>query len=225
MIRIILFDVDNTLMDFDACARAAVEAAFQKGGLPYHDGVYPAFDRINEGLWRQIERGELTRAEHARIRWQRIFDELGIEADGPAFEPVFKSCLCETGVPMPGARELLNDLKGRYTLCVASNAPYQQQVSRLRNAGMLEYFDHLFISERIGFLKPDPRFFAACLSELQKPHKDEVLLVGDSLTADIAGGEAFGIQTCWFDPKGLPCPETAHPTYVIRALTELQTIL
>lgn len=225
MIRFVLFDVDNTLMDFNACARAAIEKAFAVWSLPYTDVVFETFDRINEALWRQIERGELTKAEHAKIRWQRIFEALRIDADGPSFEPVFRRCLCDTGVPNDGAVELLERLAGKYTLCVASNAPYEQQVSRLRNSGMLGYFEHLFISERIGYMKPDVRFFEACFAALQEPEKDEVLLVGDSLTADIAGGEAFGIKTCWYDPQGLPCPESSHPTYIVNRFSEMDLFL
>lgn len=225
MIRCILFDIDNTLMNFRACAQVAVQNAFSLWGLPYTAAVYETFDRMNEAMWRQIERGELTKAEHAQVRWQRIFDALRIEANGLAFEPVFQQALRETGVPNAGAIELLSALQGKYTLCAASNAPYAQQVSRLRNSGMLEYFTHLFISERIGYMKPDVRFFGTCHAALGMPPKEEMLMVGDSLTADIAGGEAFGMQTCWFAPDGAECPPQYHPTYIVRSLSEILQFL
>lgn len=227
MIQIVLLDVDNTLMDFDACAREAISRAFAARGLPHTDAVYPAFHEINEGMWRQIERGELTKAEHSRIRWARIFERLGLDADGPSFEPVFQQCLCETGAgaALPGALDLLRYLRGRYTLCAASNAPYRQQMSRLRNAGLLDFFDHVFISERLGCAKPSAAFFDACFAALGHPQRDEVLLVGDSLTADIAGGANYGIQTCWYNPHGAPRPESPRPTYTVAALGEIRTIL
>lgn len=227
MIRIVLLDVDNTLMDFDACAREAIARAFAAWGLPHTDAVYPAFHEINEGMWRQIERGELTKAEHARIRWARIFARLGVEADGPSFEPVFQRCLCETGAgaALPGAPELLAYLRGRYTLCAASNAPYRQQMSRLRNAGLLDFFDHVFISERLGCAKPSPAFFDACFAALGRPPKDEALLVGDSLTADIAGGANYGIPTCWYNPHGAPRPESLRPSFTVASLGEIRTFL
>ena len=140
----------------------------------------------------------LTTDELYRIRWTLIFRELGIDVDGPAFETRFYHYLTTAAEKVDGADELMAHLRGKYTLCIASNAPYRQQVQRMEKAGYLPYLAHLFVSEKLGAAKPSGLFFEACLAALAPLRPDEVLMIGDSLTADIAGARACGIKTCWY---------------------------
>lgn len=225
MIKAILMDVDGTLLDFDACAQESMELACGELGVPFAEEFFPVFTEVNDGLWRRVERGTLTVPRLYEIRWNRIFTRLGLAEDGPAFEKRFLAHLEESACVVPGALETVEYLSGKYLLCVASNAPYAQQRSRLARAGLLDRFRHLFLSEQIGAAKPDPAFFAACLARLPGIAPGEVLMVGDSLTADIAGCPAAGIQSCWFNPKGRPRGGGPAPDHEIRTLAQLRRML
>ena len=137
MIKAVFLDVDNTLLDFDLCAVRVMRQCFEEFGLAFETSMYyDTFTRINNPLWEQIERGELTREELFRVRWTLIFRALGIDFDGPTFEKRFLALLETTAVPVPGAPELVSYLQGKYTLCAASNAFYEQQIRRLTLAGI-----------------------------------------------------------------------------------------
>ena len=198
MIKAILLDVDNTLLDFNKCACAAMLDAARDFSIALPMGAFDVFRRINDGLWRQIEEQTLTTEELYRIRWALIFQELGVDFDGVTFEERFFHYLTTAAEKVDGADQLMTYLRGKYTLCIASNAPYHQQVQRMEKAGYLPHLQHLFISEEIGAAKPAPAFFEACLAALAPLQPDEVLMIGDSLTADIAGARACGIRTCWY---------------------------
>ena len=96
MLKAVLMDIDDTLLDFGKCAEQAMRIGFAEWGLPYDDSTYATFTRINDGLWLMIERGELTTQQLFEFRWNRIFEALGIQADGAAFEQRFLALLYET---------------------------------------------------------------------------------------------------------------------------------
>lgn len=160
--RVLLFDIDNTLLDFTAGAMQSMEAIFLEAGLAYTPEMFGVFQTENDKLWARIERGELTIAGLRDVRWQTILACLGLEADGAAMEDAFRIRLHESAVPVAGARETLEHLHGKYRLCAASNGPYAQQVNRLRRAGMYDFFETLFISGQIGAEKPSTVFFDHC---------------------------------------------------------------
>ena len=225
MIRTILIDIDNTLLDFHKCADRCIRQGFRELGLPYTDRTFPTFITINDQLWRDIEQGRLTREGLRQVRWDRIFRELDLRADGVAFERRYAQLLHESHIPVDGAPELLEYLSGTYDLYVASNASEEQQAHRLRLAGMLRYFKGMFVSQEIGAPKPSRAFFERCMERLGDPPKEEVLLIGDSLTADMQGGVDFGLRTCWYNHNHLP-RDTAPPVdYTVDHLREIMEIL
>ena len=224
--KAIFIDIDNTLLDFDAYVRTTMEQGFAHFGLPaYRPEMYHTFTAENNKLWRQIEEGTLTFAELQKIRWNNVFAALGIHFDGPAFEHYFRAALHESAIPVPGAMELLQSLSGRALLCVASNGPYEQQLHRLEIGGMKPYFDYFFISEHAGAAKPAPAFFDYAFRELNENRSvpilpQETLIIGDSLSSDIAGGLQYGMKTCYYRRRGAP----AAPTGVDDTVTDLRQI-
>lgn len=233
MIRAVLLDIDDTLLSFEGAVRQTMREGFPLFGLgEYAEGMMPVYDQVCGRLWRQIERGELTLPQLEQVRWNQVFQALGIEGDGVAFEGYFREVLFWSGIEVPGARDLLAYLAPRYVVCAASNGPYEQQVNRLREAGMLGSFDHVFISERVGAQKPSRAFFDACFEELRATDcpglaPGEAMVVGDSLTSDMAGGAAYGLHTCWYHPGGaagdgeLP----AGVEHVVASLEEVRQVL
>jgi len=226
MIKAVLFDVDDTLLDFDACAAKAVQYAAAKTGLEQDaDAIYRGFCEYNPVLWRRIENGEITRQELRRTRWRLVFSAIGAEGDPLLFERWFARGLARGADAMTGAHELLAYLAPRYRLLIASNAPRAQQYSRLTHAGMLDLFTAVVTSEEVGAHKPDPAFFDACFARLPDVLPGEAMMIGDSLSADIAGAAAYGIHTCWYNPSGLPLPADCHPEHIVDSLTAVREFL
>jgi len=223
MIKTILFDVDNTLLDFDECSKLAIKQALSEFDLPFDDFLFETYLEVNKVLWQKIETGELTRERLYQIRWQIIFDKLGIHRCGQDFELLFLDNLKKQSAKIDGADEILQYLSAKYNLCVASNAPYAQQMQRLKNADLNKYFNLFFVSEKVGHQKPTKEFFDFCFDQLGNPDKNSVMIIGDSVTADISGGKAYGIKTCWFDRYGTL--KKVDADYTIKNLLELKKIL
>ena len=233
MIRCIFMDIDNTILDFDAFVEYAMREGFREFGLPaFREDMLPVFHETNTVLWNAIEQGTGTLDDVRANRWNLIFAKLGFKADGPAFEEYFRQTLHETTIPVPGAPQLIRYLSGRYVLCAASNGPYEQQVYRMRKAGLSDYFLKLFISEEIGASKPSAAFFDRCISQLnedaqfskQPLHPEEILMLGDSLTADIDGAVGYGLKTCYYD-RSAEGTKGRHVDYYVTDLRELTQIL
>lgn len=225
MITTVFIDVDNTLLDFHRCAEYSIKKGFAEWNMPYSDEVFTVFNRINNGLWNRIETGTLTKDELFRIRWQLIFESLGIDRNGRDFEKLFVVNLAESSIPVKGAKELLEYLASKYDVYVTSNAIHQQQIKRMKKAGMYNYIKDLFTSESIGFAKPTKEFFDECFRRIPDTKKEQVIIIGDSLTADIEGGTAYGIKTCWFNFNGEKFTERLTADYIVDTLEEIKSIL
>ena len=223
--KILLLDVDDTLLDFKKCAASSMKAAFAAHGLTYREKMFPVFLSVNTVLWQEIERGTLTKSGLYERRFATIFDRLGLKGDARGVENDFRKNLAVLAEPIDGARETVAYLAGKYTLAVASNASKEQQIKRLTKAGLYSYFRYIFVSEEMGAEKPSSAFFDACFSRLPPVDRRDVMLIGDSLTADIAGGIGYGIRTCWYNPDGLPVPAGISPDHTVRTLKELCDIL
>lgn len=166
-IKAVLMDVDDTLLDFNECARQDVKHCMEIHGLTYTDQIFDFFINRNVKLWKMIEDKQLTVDELHRTRWANIFRDLGIKADGVAFEQSFIAGLRETSVPMEGSHEIMRYLHDRYKVYVVSNASELQQKTRLAKAGLTDYIDGYFCSLDIGYNKPDKRFYDWTFAHLQ----------------------------------------------------------
>ena len=124
--------------------------------------------------------------------------------------------------------ELLEALHGKYPLAVASNGPYDQQLHRLELAGMKRYFDWFFISERLGASKPAAAFFDGAFAQLNEGRAaplppEKCVIIGDSLTSDMAGGRQYGMKTCYYRRPG--APEGADVTWKVTDLRQIPALL
>ena len=234
MIKAVFIDIDNTLLSFTGYVKQAMREGFAELSLAeYDESMYQTFKGINDGLWEKIERGELTLEGLKKIRWNMVFEALGIDYDGVEFEKYFRAKLFSSAIHEPNAMELLEYLAPRYTLCAASNGPYEQQVNRLKVGGMLEFFSHLFISSEIGAQKPSKEFFATAFARLRESGFDirpeEAIIIGDSMTSDMAGGTAYGMKTCLYRPNpdvsGGKAASCEGVDFVITDLAEIKGIL
>ena len=224
MIKVLMFDVDNTLLDFGKCSEMSIRKAFSEAGLPLDSNVLKVFPEINEILWNRVEEKTLTVEELWKIRWNIIFERLNIDYDGVKFEKIFHVYLSKSHVPMQGAKSLLETAKGKYRMFIASNAPKGQQEYRLSKENMLCCFERLFVSGDIGVFKPSKEFFDICIKSINVPKK-EIMMIGDSYTADITGAYNAGIKTCWFNPSHKKIASDAKPDFEFSSLAEIEKFI
>lgn len=225
MITTVLIDVDNTLLDFNACAKNAMRDGMEEIGITFKDEMFDTFRSINDKLWIKIEKGTITRKELHRDRFNLIFAELGIETDGEAFEQMFLRYIFDSHEQVEGASDIVKYLACKYDLYAASNGLHKQQINRLTKAGMIDCFKGIFVSETLGHQKPSVEFFAELFKNLPDVKKDEVIIIGDSLSADISGGICYGIKTLWYNHYGEQPSKTIVPDFTVDKLCEIKKIL
>ncbi len=225
MVKYLLIDIDDTLLDFDKNASIAVKMAFEKVGLTYKEEYGPWFLKINDGLWRMIENKELTRKGLHERRFKDVLREFGLVGDGELIEKLFREYLFSLAIPVEGALDMLKYLSEKYVLCAASNAIYLQQINRLEMAGMYGYFHKLFVSEKIGYNKPSKEFFDVCFLELDGATVENTVMIGDSLNADIKGACDYGLRAIWFNKKKQKEPQDKKYFAMIERLDEISKYL
>lgn len=224
MIKAILFDIDDTLLDFTKNARSSIFYTCKEFNVPFSSELLDEFFKATAISWRKIEDGIITRAQLRETRWKMVFDKLNIDCNGVEFEDYFKLQLNESHEEVDGALETIKYLYNKCDLYCASNAPSNQQEQRLEAAGMLPYFKGLFISGDTGLYKPNADFFDNCFKSFPTLTKDEVLMVGDDIYADIKGAVEYGIKTCYFNKHNKKEVIAIKPTYTITSITDLKNL-
>ncbi|MBQ7547826.1 MAG: YjjG family noncanonical pyrimidine nucleotidase [Clostridia bacterium] len=220
----LLFDADETLFDFRCSETMALRAVFRSHGLPETDEFLDAYRRISDTLWERYNRGEIEKAEITDTRFVRLFAQFGIPLDGVDFNRRYLDTLASCGCLLPGAAELCRDLRDAgYTLYIITNGVGDVQKRRFRESGLTPYVADIFISEEIGASKPNPAFFDRVLSRIAETDARHVLVIGDSLSADIAGGRAAGLDTCWYDFRQTNAPNDA--TYTVQSFQAMRALL
>lgn len=219
----LLFDADDTLFDFGRAEREALREAFEVQGTAFNPAWLPVYHRVNAAAWRALEAGAVTPARLRVLRFEQLVAALGLDLDPAAFSSVYIARLSMQAHLLEGAEAIVASLRARHRLALITNGLAEVQRSRLARSPLASAFGHVFISEELGVAKPDPAFFGTVLDRLDRPDPRGVLVVGDSLTSDIAGGAASGLDTCWFNPAARP-RAAAAPTYEIRRLDELPAI-
>ena len=222
MKRVVLLDLDDTLLDFGQAERVAMRRVLGENGLPADDATLALYSRINDVYWKRFERGEIGRREVLVGRFRDFLAEEGASGlDPDAVQNRYETLLSEGHWFVPGAEALLDALAPTYDLYLASNGTERVQTGRLKSAGILPRFRGLFLSERIGAAKPSRAFFDAVFASLGEERRRGAVMVGDSLSSDIRGGIDAGLITVWFNPSDrVPDPATV-PDKTIHDLGEL----
>lgn len=223
---IFLMDADNTLYDYDKAEGEAFEATFRQWAIPYQPETKEVYRRINKALWAQYERQEVTKDFLQRMRFVRLFEELGIHADGEHFNRNYLRNLAAGSDLIHGAEALCRELKAKGgEIYLATNGISFVQKQRISNSVLQPYVDGVFVSEDVGFQKPQAEYYVYIFDKINLTDKSKVLMVGDSLSADIQGGINVGISTCWYNPNGSALDGSILPTYQIQHLSELLHIV
>lgn len=222
----VLFDADGTLFDYVAAMRSALEKTFAAFDLPYVQGAAELYDEINEGYWRMHERGEIEKEAFQSRRFEDLFGRLGAAGDSAAFNTAYLDALADCAVPVCGAEEVCAALfEAGVRLAIVTNGIARTQHRRVSLSLMARFFEGVFVSDEVGAAKPDPAFFDFVLDKMEIKDRISVLVVGDSLQADIAGGLASGLGTCWFNPEGKVNGTKFQPRHVAAELEEVLKIV
>ncbi len=226
--RLVLLDADRTLFDFDLAQAHALEAAaapvLERAGLPCTQEVLLRYRAVSEGLWGRYERGEVTQAFLQTERFRQLFAELGAPGDAAEANRRYLDRLGEEDALLDGAEELCRTLAPFCHLAIVTNGISRSQRRRLEKSALRPYIREIFISEDLGVQKPQKEFFDRVFAQLPSFSRAETVILGDSLSSDIAGGRAAGIDACWFCPAGGPQPDPA-PAYTIRRLLDFIPIV
>lgn len=225
MITTLFWDIDDTLLDFKRGERIAIRQTLSHIGIEPTEDTVQRYSEINESLWKRLERGEITRDKILVGRFEMLFSVLGFAGDAPSTQDLYFTNLGEQHDFVEGAEAVLDALRGTYRMIAVSNGTTVIQSKRLAASGLDRYFDRIFLSESIGAEKPSAAFFDACFAALPDVRRDEVLIIGDSLTSDMRGGADAGLYTCWFNPHGKTNQTGVRVDYEIAALTELLPLL
>ncbi|MBR2934281.1 MAG: YjjG family noncanonical pyrimidine nucleotidase [Oscillospiraceae bacterium] len=227
MIKVVLWDIDGTLLSFKMAERAAIRACFEKFGLgELTDEMLAEYSAINASYWKRLELGELTKQQVLRGRFEEFFAAHELDTGCvDAFNAEYQVRLGETVVFNDNGKELVQRLRGKVKQYAVTNGTLVAQRGKLKNSGLDLLLDGVFISDVVGVEKPGKGFFDAVFAAIGDYEKDEVLIVGDSLTSDIQGGNNAGILCGWYNPGGQPVPDGLRVDYDIRDLNAVEIIL
>ncbi|WP_088070726.1 YjjG family noncanonical pyrimidine nucleotidase [Gottfriedia luciferensis] len=221
----LLLDVDDTLLDFQAAEKVALQKLFNEQNISLTPEMKARYKEINHGLWKSYEKGEISRDAVVNTRFSTLFKEFGREVDGLLLEETYQNFLGEGNQFVEGAFELIKSLQQQFDLYIVTNGVSKTQYKRLNAAGIFPYFKDIFVSEDTGFQKPMKEYFNYVFARIPNFELDKTLIIGDSFSADIVGGANSGIDTCWVNPKMLSNDSDIVPTYEIKKLDELYKIL
>lgn len=225
MIKFVLFDLDDTLLDFHKAEAIALARTLSEMGVDPTPQTIARYSAINKSQWELLEEKKITRPQVLIRRFDILFEELGVSVSSQETQTRYETYLAMGHHFIPGAEALLEELVTKYRLFLVSNGTAPVQAGRIASSGIAKYFENIFISETVGADKPQKLFFDRCFAEIPDFRPEEAIIIGDSLTSDIRGGNNAGIATCWFNPKGLPRREGIRVDHEIRQLSELPPLL
>lgn len=224
--KVLLFDADGTLFDFDKAESHALEQCLRLFGRSYVPDLHLRnYREVSDAIWSEFERGLISAGDLSVERFRRFFQRVSIDLEFESFAKQYLDLLSEAAFLYDGVEELLLELRGQYRMALLTNGLAEVQRKRLGLSPILCCFAGVIISEEVGVAKPDPRIFERALHRLNCADKSCVLMIGDSLSSDIRGGRDFGIDTCWYNPDGEPAPADCRPNYQISTLSELRNLL
>lgn len=227
MVTTLLWDMDETLLNFAAAERAALNALFQEFGFgECSDAMLQRYSKINRSYWERLERKELTKPEILVGRFRDFFEAEGLDSTVAAeFNEKYQLSLGDTIVFRDDSYNIVKSLRGKVKQYVVSNGTIAAQTKKLRLSGFGELMDGVFLSEDLGVEKPDILFFKKVFEEIHPEDKSQVMIVGDSLTSDIQGGNNAGIMTCWYNPEQKPYQGDLRIDHEIRDLHEVYDLI
>ncbi len=225
-ITTILWDVDNTLLDFEYSMRNSLKQCFRSIKMNVTEEMIDRYSQINDGWWKRLERGEVTKEQLLNGRFEDFFAEYGLtHINVERFRLAYQRNLGNIYSYLDDSLTICKALQTKYQQYVVTNGVAATQRSKLKLSGFSDVMQGLFISEEVGANKPDKAFFEYCLEHVEEKDRACILIVGDSLTSDIQGGNSVEILTCWYNPSEKARPDDCKIDYEITDLHQIYDIL
>lgn len=221
----LLFDADNTLFDFDKAEDAALRQVLKERGYPDDDATRNLYLSINRDLWARLDRGEVTQGYLVVERFAAFTRAMGGSDDPVEFNRDYLDRLAQGSFLLPGAEELCRRLAPSCTLAIITNGVARAQRGRLARSALAGLFPYVFISEEVGWQKPQREFFSHVCSAMAIRDRRRAVVIGDNLVSDVQGGLQSGLDAVWFNPNGLPNPTQVRPTWEARSFSALEDYL
>lgn len=227
MIKTLLWDIDGTLLDFSKSEEYGIRKCFDVFGLgECTDEMLLRYSKINRKYWEKLERDEITKQQVLTDRFVEFFKLENIDFnDVDKFNDEYQMRLGDKSFPCDNALETVMALKGKCKQYAVTNGTIIAQQRKLAQSGLIDIFDDVFISDKIGFEKPSIEFFDVVQEKIGAFKKQEVMIIGDSLTSDIKGGNNAGILCCWYNPLNHTNKENLRIDYEIKDLNEILDII
>lgn len=216
----LLFDADDTLFDYARAETSAFENTFREFSLPSTAATLEQYRALNHQLWLQLERREITSEILRNHRFELLFDALQLDLP-PTLSDTYIEHLGLQTTLMDGALETLQALARKYQCAIITNGMARVQRARLARSEIQPYISDIIISEEVGHAKPAREIFDAAFARMNHPARQQVLIIGDSLSSDMQGGISYQIDTCWYNPNQLARPGDLPLTREIHHLREL----
>ena len=227
MIQTILWDIDGTILNFHRSAENSLKNTFKKFGYgEITDELLHMYEEINDVYWCKLEKGEIIKEKLLVERFVEFFTKIGVETTRVVeFNQAYLNGLLDTVVFMPEAYETVKKLHPEYKQYIVTNGVKELQRKKIAKAHIEEFFDGIFISDEIGYEKPHIEFFNYVFDRIPTKNPDEVIIIGDSLTSDIAGGIRAGIHTCWYHPSNEENHSDVKPEFTVTSHLAFQELL
>ncbi|WP_119317737.1 YjjG family noncanonical pyrimidine nucleotidase [Companilactobacillus formosensis] len=222
--KYILIDLDDTILDTKANTRNALKEMANYVDFPFNDEQIQYWYQMNDHLWKQLEEKKISRQELIDSRFPNLFSHYHKKIDTTNINQRYFDVLNQQHELMPGAKTALQELNKTYRLFAASNGTSDKQYSQTAGAKIDQYFEKIFLSENIGFDKPDKKFFESIENELQAKPED-FLMIGDSLSSDIAGANYSNIDSLWYNKNQVANTTDFKPTYEVTKLADIDTTI
>ncbi len=224
MIKTVLLDLDDTILDFKMSERVALTKTLNELSIEPTEEIIKKYSKYNISQWKRLELGEISREEVKVNRYKLLFDDIKVDASPEKATAIYEENLAHGHYFVDGAKEMLYSICNDYNLYVVSNGAKKVQDGRMKSADISHCFKGIFVSEVVGFEKPNVEFFNKVFSQIENFNADEAVIIGDSLSSDIKGGKNAKIKTVWFNPNGLECDDIV-PDFQISSLDEIKPLL
>ena len=236
--KLVLIDLDDTLFDYPKAENSAFRSTFEEMGFfkenrflknqnseEFYTEIKKEYEKINSQLWKDLEKGVVDKEELKIIRFEKIIKKFELEYDSQKMSEIYLKKLGEGIFPFKSTEKLCKYLHLKYKIGIVTNGIKEVQYSRIKNSSIANYIDKIIVSDEVGVNKPDKRIFEFAINYFGILDKSEVVMIGDSLEADIKGGINAGVDTCWVNLKNMKNKSKIIPKYEIRNLEEIFGIL
>ena len=221
---ILLCDLDDTHFDFHKGEAIALENTFRRFGIPTTPENLSAYHTANTEQWKKLERGE-TISEKLRVdRFSGFLALAGLEGDAQPLCDDYMEQLGQQCWPLPFSTELIRRVSEKMPVYLVTNGIARIQRDRLSRSEIKPYETGLIISEEVGASKPNPKMIYEALAQAAADDLSRAVMLGDSLTSDIAAANNAGIDSILFT-NGKEIPEGHKATYAVKTLEEALTLI